>query len=74
MTLLVFISASIALFWWVYIGWGGLWGVSSVSYVVVGVGIRLLDHLMLCSLWGVWALALVSFRVILRLPGEYFFW
>lgn len=74
MTLLVFISVSITLFWWAYMGWGGLWGSSYISFAVLGVGIRLLDHLMLCSLWGVLALALTSFRVILRLPGEYFFW
>lgn len=75
MTLLVFISLSITLFWWAYVGLGCFWvGFSSVSFAVLGVGIRLLDHLMLCSLWGVWALAFISLRVTLRLPGEYFFW
>ncbi len=70
MTLLVFVSLSIALFWWAYVGLGCFWvGPSAVSFAVLGVGLRLLDHLMLCSLWGVWALGFISFRVLLRIPG-----
>ena len=49
-------------------------GPSFISYGMVGVGLRLLDHLLLSLSWGVLSLGLVSLRVLLRLPGEFFFW
>ncbi len=56
-------------------GLGFLYGGSSfASTAVVGVGIRLLDHLLFSLSWGFLSFGFITIRVLLRLPGEFFFW
>ncbi len=74
-TLFALLALGVALFWWAYLGLTLLWaGSTLVSYAAVGVGLRLLDHLLLSLTWGYFSLGLISLRILLRLPGEFFFW
>ena len=74
-TLIGLLSISITLFWWAYLALNVLWGgLNSLTYGVIGVGLRLLDHLLLSLSWAYFSLGLICLKILLKIPGEFFFW
>lgn len=75
LTLLAFLAATVTLFWWVCLVIDlGLCGARGLTPEVVGVALRLGDHLLLSLCWGYLSIGLVAMRVLLRTPLEDFFW
>jgi hypothetical protein len=75
LTLIAFLAVTVSLFWWAALTLDlGLHGVSGLTPEVIGVALRLADHLLLSLSWGYLSVGLVAVRVLFRIPLDEFFW
>lgn len=74
-SLIGLVSLTINLFWWGFIGLSFIYANKlTLSYNMIGIGLRLADHLILSLSLAYLNVGFVSLRILLKIPGEFFFW